>query len=108
MTLATRGGTALRGELGAVQFFTLALGAIVGVGWVVVLGDWLRQAGPIGTIVGLTAGGLVVCVIGLCYAEMGTTVPTNGGEVAFAYEVFGAPMSFLVGWLLALTYVAVA
>ena len=98
----------LRGELGAFQFFALSLGAIVGVGWVVVLGDWLRQAGPVGAMLGLAAGGLVVCVIGLCYAEMGTTLPTSGGEVAFAYEVFGARASFLVGWLLALTYVAVA
>lgn len=101
-------GATLRKEIGAAQFFTLAFGAIVGVGWVVVLGEWLRQAGPLGAVLGLVGGGMVVVLIGVCYAEMSTQLPAAGGEVAFAYEVFGEKACFVTGWLLALAYLAVA
>ena len=97
----------LRKEIGALQFFTLAFGAVVGVGWAVVLGDWLRQAGPLGAILGLLAGGFVVILIGLCYAEVTSIIPASGGEVAFAYEVFGDRACFATGWLLSFTYIVV-
>ncbi len=101
-------GERLGHELGSFQFFALAFGAVVGAGWAVVLGDWLRQAGPVGAAIGLSAGGAVVILIGLCYGEVATLLPVSGGEVAYAYEVFGERTCFLVGWLLAFTYVAVA
>ncbi len=97
----------LRNEIGTFQFFALAFGAVVGAGWAVVLGDWLRQAGPLGAILGLASGGLIVVLIGLCYGEISTMLPVSGGEVAFAYEVFGERASFATGWLLALAYTVV-
>src|SRR5262245_60740666 len=97
----------LRKELGAVQCFTMGYGAIVGVGWLIVLGSWLGQAGPLGAMIALAAGGLLMMTVGLCYAEMATTLPASGGEVAYAYQVFGVKASFAIGWLLALVYIAV-
>jgi basic amino acid/polyamine antiporter, APA family len=97
----------LRPGLGAFQFFTLAFGAVVGVGWVVVLGDWLARAGPIGAIVGLAAGGLVMVLIACCYAEMVSLLPVSGGEIAFAYQAFGDRMCFVTGWLLSLAYIVI-
>ncbi|HEX4935103.1 MAG TPA: hypothetical protein VFV33_18085, partial [Gemmatimonadaceae bacterium] len=70
--------TALKRDVGAFQFFAFAFGAVVGVGWAVVLGDWLRQAGPLGTMLGLTAGGLVIICIGLCYGELAPLIPSSG------------------------------
>lgn len=97
----------LKRDVGAFQFFAFAFGAVVGVGWAVVLGDWLRQAGPLGAMLGLAAGGLVIVVIGLCYGEIAPLIPASGGEMAFAYEVFGERAGFVMGWLLAFTYVVV-
>jgi len=108
MNVERSGAPHLKRELGAFQFFTLAFGAVVGVGWAVVLGDWLQLAGPLGAILGLAAGGAVVMLVGLCYAEVSTLIPVSGGEVAFAYEVFGPRTAFLTGWLLAITYIAFA
>jgi amino acid transporter len=96
-----------RAGVGPFQIFTLAYGAVVGVGWMVVLGDWLTQAGPLGAMVGLASGGAVMIVIGLCYGEMAGLIPTSGGEMAFGYEVFGPKTSYLAGWLLGLCYVSV-
>jgi amino acid transporter len=93
--------------IGPLQIFTLAYGAVVGVGWVVVLGDWLTQAGPLGAMLGLLTGGAMMLVIGLCYGEMAALIPSSGGEMAFGYEVFGPKTSFVAGWLLSLCYVSV-
>jgi APA family basic amino acid/polyamine antiporter len=98
----------LRKEVGARQFFSLAFGCIIGVAWVVVLGEWLGLAGPLGAMIGFFVGGLAMMVIGICYAELVTALPAAGGEVVYAYEVFGTKTSFLVGWFLVLVYVAAA
>ena len=97
----------LRRVMGANQLFTLGFGAIVGVGFVVGLGEWLSQAGPLGAILAFVAGGVLTILIGFCHAEMATAVPASGGEVAYAYEVFGVRTCFATGWLLALAEVAV-
>ncbi len=101
-------GAALRRDAGAFQFFAFAFGAVVGVGWAVVLGDWLRQAGPLGAILGLAAGGLFIICIGLCYGEMAPLIPSSGGEMAYAYEIFGERLGFITGWMLSFIYITVA
>jgi basic amino acid/polyamine antiporter, APA family len=97
----------LRRVIGAHQLFTLGFGAIVGVGFVVGLGEWLSQAGPLGAILAFLAGGVLTILIGFCHAEMATVLPVSGGEVAYAYEVFGLRTCFATGWFLALAEVAV-
>jgi len=88
------------------NYVGLGLGSIIGVGWVVVAGDWLIRAGPLGAILGFVLGGLMLIVIGLCYAELTPAIPVAGGEVAFAYKAFGAGPSFLTGWFLSFAYIA--
>jgi amino acid transporter len=85
-------------------FFALGFGTIIGVGWIIVLGDWLRHAGPVGAMLAFAAGGLVMIVVGLCYAELATMLPVSGGELAYAYETFGVKACFAAGWALALVY----
>src|SRR5580765_7228283 len=97
----------LRHELNASQYFTFSFGAIVGVAWVVVLGSLLKEAGPLGTIVGFLLGGIASVFVGLCYAEITTMFPGAGGEVLYAYEIYGVRASFAAGWFLALAYVAI-
>lgn len=92
-------------ELSLISLFTLAFGTIIGVGWITVLGFWLVQAGSLGAILGFVGGGLVMIVIGLVYAELASMYPVSGGEVAYAYEIYGCHWSFMVGWFLALVYI---
>ena len=88
------------------HFFVLGFGCIVGVGWVIVLGEWLKQAGPLGALIGFAGGGSLMLIVGLCYAEMSTMFPVAGGEIAYTYEIFGVKASFLSGWLLVLNFTA--
>ena len=97
----------LQKAVGPGQFFTIAFGTIIGVGWVIYLGYWLEPAGPLGASLGFAAGTALVVLIGLCYAEMASMFPVSGGEVAYTYEAFGTGTSFITGWLLAFIYTAV-
>jgi basic amino acid/polyamine antiporter, APA family len=93
--------------IGRSGYFTLAFGAVVGSGWVVILGDWLRVAAPGGTAVGFLAGGLVMVLIGLCYGELAARFSSAGGEFLYTLETFGRRAGFLVAWFLTLYSIAV-
>lgn len=99
--------TALRRAIGLGGFFSLAFGAIVGSGWVVVLGDWLKAAGPGGASLGFLAGALVMVLVALCYGELAARSTAAGGEFLYTLETFGRFPAFFVGWFLTLYSVAV-
>lgn len=97
----------LKKSLGGVQFFSIGFGGIVGVGWIVYMGIWFAQAGPLGTMIAFLVGGLLMALVALCYAEVGTMYPVAGGEAVYAYRAFGKLPSFAVGWALVLMMTAV-
>jgi amino acid transporter len=82
------------------DYVGLGIGAIIGIGWVIVAGEWLTKGGPLGAILGFILGGLLLIAVGKCYAELTPAIPVAGGEVAFSYKAFGNATSFLTGWLL--------
>lgn len=85
--------------IGLRHYFSLALGVIVGVGWIAVLGSWLTDAGPVGAIIAFVVGGLLLLPVGLCYAELGGRYPVNGGVVFYVYKAFGRNAAFFMGWV---------
>ena len=87
------------------DYLGIGLGSIIGVGWILVAGDWLTRGGPMGTILAFLLGGLLFIAVGKCYAELTPALPLAGGEVAFAYKAFGTGFAFLSGWMLAFGYV---
>jgi len=99
--------TQLQKILGPAQFFSVGFGSIVGVGWIVLMGSWLSQAGPMGTAVAFLLGGVLLTSVGVCYAEIMTMNPVAGGEAAFAYDVFGSRLAFIVGWIMVLFCIVV-
>ncbi len=96
------------GSLGAFQFLTIAIGCMIGIGWITVLGEWLERAGPIGSMVGFGIGALVFAGVAACYAELTAMMPQGGGDVLFAERVFGRRAAFFVGWFLVLLAISVA
>lgn len=89
------------------NYVGLGVGSIIGVGWVIVAGDWLVRGGPLGAILGFIIGGLLLILVGLCYAELTPAIPVAGGEVAFSFKAFGVGPSFLTGWFLSLAYIVI-
>lgn len=70
-------------SMNIVDVLFLAIGAMLGWGWVVLSGEWVSAAGFIGSIVAFLIGGLLVIVIGLTYAELASAIPETGGGFVF-------------------------
>jgi len=98
----------LKRAISGFGFFSLAFGSMIGVGWITALGGWFEQAGPVGAIIAFVAGGALMLIIGLCYAEVTPMLPVTGGEVAYAYKAFGTSKAFVIGWFLAFGYLSVS
>jgi len=93
--------------LGKWDIFTLAFGAMIGWGWVVLTSEWILQAGVFGAILAFLIGGVVVSLVGLTYAELTAAMPKVGGEHVFSFRGLGVNASFLCTWFIILGYVSV-
>jgi len=77
---------------------------MIGVGWLVVMDDWLRRGGPLGGILGFGIGGALLLPIGYVYSKLVVAMPDAGGEVAYTARVFPRSVSFATGWMMVLAY----
>jgi basic amino acid/polyamine antiporter, APA family len=100
-------GPRLRGNIGRFQYLALGFGTMIGSAWVILLGDWLGKAGPGGAVLGFLAGGVVVVLVGACYAELAGYLPEAGSEFVYARRVYGRGLAFTVGWFLVLYLLSV-
>ncbi len=101
------GAPKLSGNIGYFQFLSLGFGTMIGSAWVILLGNWLGEAGPGGAVLGFIGGALVVMTIGACYAELTALLPEAGSEFIYAHRVYGRGVAFTVGWFLILYLVSV-
>ncbi len=97
----------LRQSLGVTAFFTLALGSMIGVGWVVVMHDWLRRGGPAGAALGFILGGILVVPIGIVYGHLTAGIPRSDSEMAYTESLFPSGVRFIIGWVMSLGYLVV-
>ena len=96
--------TTLARKLRVVDYFTLGWGTMVGVGWLVVMDDWLLRGGPLGGVLGFAIGGALLLPIGYVYGQLVTAMPDAAGEVAYTAKVFPRSISFATGWMMVLAY----
>ena len=96
--------TNLARKLRVVDYFTLGWGTMVGVGWLVVMDDWLLRGGVLGAILGFAIGGALLLPIGYVYGQLVMAMPDAGGEVAYTAKVFPRSVSFATGWMMILSY----
>jgi amino acid transporter len=96
--------TQLARKLRFTDYFSLGWGTMVGVGWLVVMDDWLTRGGPLGGILGFAIGGVLLLPIGYVYGKLVMAMPDASGEVAYTASVFPQPVSFFTGWMMMLAY----
>ena len=77
---------------------------MVGVGWLVVMDDWLLRGGALGTLLGFVIGGAVLLPIGWVYGKLVVAMPDAAGEIAYTSAVFPKWISFSTGWMMTLAY----
>ncbi len=96
--------TQLARRLRVRDYFSLGWGTMVGVGWLVVMDDWLSRGGTLGGVLGFAIGGLLLLPIGYVYGKLVTMMPEASGEIAYTARVFPRPVSFFTGWMMMLAY----
>lgn len=97
----------LQRTLSLVHYFTFGFGTMVGVGWVVLVDDWLERGGPAGAMLGFVVGGLLLLPVARTYGRLVAAMPDAGGEVAYAEGVLPPPVAFAAGWVMVLAYAIV-
>ncbi len=97
-------GHELRRHVGVVGLLFASVGSIIGSGWLFGALDASTQAGP-AALISWGLGGVMILLIALTYAELGTMFPLSGGVVRFPHLAFGSFASYTSGWI---TWVAVA
>ena len=90
--------TELARKLRLVDYFALGWGTMVGVGWLVVMDDWLLRGGVLGAVLGFVIGGTLLLPIGYVYGRLVTLIPDAASEVAYTAKVFPEFVSFGTGW----------
>src|SRR5581483_8572116 len=91
-------------KLRATDFFTLGWGSMVGVGWLVVMDDWLLRGGSLGTVLGFLIGGALLLPVGWVYGKLIIAMPDAAGEIAYTAAAFPRIISFATGWMMTLAY----
>jgi APA family basic amino acid/polyamine antiporter len=96
--------TNLARRLRLVDYFALAFGVMVGTAWLVVMDDILRRGGPLGALLGFTAGALMLLPVAYVYGQLVPAIPDAAGEAAYIAPFFPTSVSFATGWMVFLTY----
>ncbi|WP_020666618.1 amino acid permease [Amycolatopsis nigrescens] len=96
------GGT-LRRSLGLTQLTSLSIGATLGSGIFVVLGEAVPVAGP-AVVLSFVLAGVTALFSALSYAELAGMIPLSGSSYSYTYATLGELVAWICGWCLVLEY----
>jgi amino acid transporter len=97
----------LRRDIGRIGLLFTGIGSIIGSGWLFGALNAAQQAGPAAIFSWLIAG-IMIILIGLTFAELGTMFPVTGGVIRFPQYAFGSFASYTMGWITWLAAAVVA
>src|SRR5947209_20536011 len=83
MIKPTHAASGLRRVMRAREYFALAFGSIVGVGWMILLDDWLARGGPICAMLGFLLGGVALVPVACVYGRLADHMPESASDVAY-------------------------
>src|SRR3954453_22633019 len=95
--------TGLKRAVGALDLTAWGLGAIIGTGIFVIIGEAIGDSGPAIVLSFILAG--VTCIFSaLSYAELASTIPVSGSAYTYSYATMGELVAWIIGWDLILEY----
>ncbi|MCF2574098.1 amino acid permease [Brevibacterium sp. UCMA 11754] len=98
---ASTGG--LRRTFGVFQLTMISVGATLGTGILVILGEAVPIAGPAVWLAFILAG-ITALLSAVSYAEMAGMVPVSGSSYSYSYATLGEGVAWICGWCLVLEY----
>ena len=93
----------LKRTIGLFQLTMLGVGATIGSGIFVILGEAVPKAGP-AVVLSFIIAGITAGLTALCYAELASTIPSSGSSYSFSYATMGELVAYMIGWCLLLEY----
>ncbi|MFQ4147718.1 amino acid permease [Arthrobacter sp. LAPM80] len=96
-------GRKLVRSFGVLQLTMISVGATLGTGIFVILGDSVPLAGP-AIFISFIIAGIAALLSAMSYAEMAGMVPVSGSSYSYTYATLGEGMAWICGWCLVLEY----
>jgi basic amino acid/polyamine antiporter, APA family len=98
----------LKRAVGVLDLTALGIGAVIGTGIFVIIGEAIGTAGP-SIIVSFALAGVTCLFSAFSYAELASSIPVSGSAYTYGYATMGEVVAWIIGWDLILEYgVAVA
>lgn len=90
----------LKRQIGLVSAMMIIIADVIGTGIFMTTGEVLGMTGSaLAVLVLFGIGGIIALTGSLCYAELATMWPEDGGEYVYLKKIFGPLPSFLSGWI---------
>ncbi|MFI7223770.1 amino acid permease [Nonomuraea angiospora] len=96
-------GGELRRTMSLWQLTLFSVGATLGTGIFVILGQAVPKAGP-AVVVSFVLAAITALFSALSYAELAGTIPVSGSSYSYAYATLGELVAWICGWCLMLEY----
>jgi APA family basic amino acid/polyamine antiporter len=95
--------TQLKKAVGALDLTALGLGAIIGTGIFVIIGEAITTSGP-SIILSFVLAGVTCVFSALAFAELASAIPVSGSAYTYSYATLGELAAWIIGWDLILEY----
>jgi APA family basic amino acid/polyamine antiporter len=103
VTETSEEGHGLKKAVSATQLTAMGVGAIIGTGIFVVIGEGSGIAGP-AVIVSFMLAAVACTFSALSYAELASSIPVSGSAYTYTYATLGEIVAWIIGWDLILEY----
>ncbi|GLZ30810.1 amino acid permease [Lentzea sp. NBRC 105346] len=99
----THPGSGMHRSLGVGHLTMISIGATLGTGIFVVLGQAVPAAGP-AIVLSFVLAGFTALFSALSYAELAGLIPASGSSYSYTYATLGELVAWVCGWCLILEY----
>jgi hypothetical protein len=103
LTETHESGHELKRAVSSWQLTAMGVGAIIGTGIFVVIGEGASLAGP-AVILSFALAALACVFSALSYAELASSIPVSGSAYTYTYATLGEIVAWIIGWDLILEY----
>ena len=107
-TSETNQTTDLKPYLSPLAVWALSVGSAIGWGSLVVTsGSYLSQAGPMGSVIGLLIGFVMMLMVSHHYHFLANRYPGAGGLYHYVKSIYDYDRAFLIAWFMFLIYISI-
>src|SRR3954465_16045389 len=93
----------LKRAVGVLDLTALGIGAVIGTGIFVIIGEAIGTAGP-SIIISFALAGVTCLFSAFSYAELASSIPVSGSAYTYGYATLGELVAWIIGWDLILAY----